>query len=78
MTTKITVSLPDEAVVAARKAVKEHRAASVPAYVANALDRTCGDQRPLNLLIAEMIAESGEPSPAAYRWADQVLASPDA
>lgn len=73
MTTKITVSLPDEAVAAARQAVKEGRAPSVSAYVAEALDRTYGARRPLALLVADMIAEGGEPSAEAYRWADEAL-----
>ncbi|MGH8889670.1 MAG: toxin-antitoxin system antitoxin subunit [Acidothermaceae bacterium] len=73
MTTKITVSLSDEAVAAAKRAVKEGQAPSVSAYVAEALDRTYGARRPLSLLVADMIAEGGEPSSAAYRWADKAL-----
>lgn len=37
MTTKIAVSLPDELVEAAREAVRDGRAASVSAYVADAM-----------------------------------------
>lgn len=37
MTTKIAVSLPDELVEAARAAVRDGRAASVSAYVADAM-----------------------------------------
>jgi len=73
MTAKITVSLPDDAVSAAKKAVKEGRAASVSAYVNNALVHTYGEQRPLALLVAEMLAEHGELSPSAVRWAEDAL-----
>jgi Arc/MetJ-type ribon-helix-helix transcriptional regulator len=73
MTTKITVSLPDEAVAAAKRAVKEGRAASVSAYVAGALEQTYGNRRPLADLVAEMITEHGEPSAEDYEWARKAL-----
>ena len=72
MTTKIAVSLPDELVAAARRAVEEGRAASVSAYVATALARQVREDD-LGALLAEMRAEHGSPSAEDYAWADQVL-----
>jgi Arc/MetJ-type ribon-helix-helix transcriptional regulator len=73
MTTKITVSLPDSAVAAAKAAVSEGRAASVSAYVAAALEHTYGRRRPLADVIAEMIAETGEPTAEDIAWANEAL-----
>jgi Arc/MetJ-type ribon-helix-helix transcriptional regulator len=73
MTTKITVSLPDSAVAAAKKAVSEGRAASVSAYVATALEHAYGKPRPLADVIAEMIAETGEPTAEDIDWANDAL-----
>lgn len=72
MTTKIAVSLPDELVAAARRAVQEGRAASVSAYVAAALARQVREDD-LAALLAEMRAEHGSPSADDYSWADRVL-----
>jgi len=73
MTRKIAVSLPDELVEHARRAVTEGRAASVSAYVAAALaerQRTEG----LAALLDEMLGETGGPmSPAERRRADRLL-----
>ena len=71
MTTKITVSLPDDAVAAAKRAVKEGRAASVSAYVADALEHAYGE-RPLAQLVAELLAEQ-PPSDEDREWVDRVL-----
>jgi Arc/MetJ-type ribon-helix-helix transcriptional regulator len=75
MTTKIAVSLPDELVAAARRAVGEGRAPSVSAYVASALARQVR-QDDLAALVAEMRAEHGAPSADDYAWADEVLGAP--
>jgi antitoxin ParD1/3/4 len=72
MTRKIAVSLPDELVAAARRAVDEGRAASVSAYVASALARQVREDD-MTALLAEMRAEHGVPSVEDYAWADQVL-----
>lgn len=72
MTTKIAISLPDELVAAARRAVEEGRAASVSAYVATALSRQVREDD-LTALLAEMRAEHGSPSADDYAWADRVL-----
>ena len=72
MTTKIAVSLPDELVLVAKRAVAEGRAASVSAFVAQAL---AGRERTESLatLVADMIAEDGEPTASDYAWADNAL-----
>lgn len=72
MTTKIAVSLPDELVDAAKRAVAEGRAASVSGFVAAAM---AGHRRTESLaaLVADMIAEDGEPSATDYAWADRAL-----
>lgn len=72
MTTKIAISLPDELVAAARTAVSEGRAASVSAFVAEALEeRSRYDE--LAALLAEMSAEAGPPTDRDRTWARQAL-----
>jgi Arc/MetJ-type ribon-helix-helix transcriptional regulator len=70
---KIAVSLPRPLVASARKAVRQGRASNVSAYVAAALEeKTKLDE--LELLLDEMLAESGGPMTAAERHrADAVL-----
>lgn len=72
MTTKITVSLPDELVEEARQAVADGQAASVSGYVADAMWRV-SKRDTLADLVKDMIAEHGEPSEEDYRWARQAL-----
>lgn len=72
MTAKIAVSLPDELVAAARRAVKEGRASSVSAVVASALRRQEQEQG-LAALLDELDAELGPPSPQDQAWADRAL-----
>jgi Arc/MetJ-type ribon-helix-helix transcriptional regulator len=72
MTTKIAVSLPDELVAAARKAVAEGRAASVSAYVAEALERRRADED-LAALLDDLDAEYGAPSAEHNAWARRAL-----
>jgi Arc/MetJ-type ribon-helix-helix transcriptional regulator len=72
MTTKIAVSLPDELVEEARQAVREGRADSVSAYVAEAMsERTRRDT--LRSLLDDLDQELGAPSRYAERWAGQQL-----
>lgn len=71
---KIAVSLPQAQIDAARQAVQEGRAASVSAYVSEALDEKQRGER-LADLVAEWNAEDGEPSAEDYAWADAVLNS---
>jgi len=71
-TVRIAVTLPPEQVKAAKRAVKEGRAPSVSAYVADAL--ACQQRADsLTALLEELVAEHGEPSPADYAWARQAL-----
>jgi len=72
MTTKIAISLPDDLVVAARRAVAEGRAVSVSAFIASALEE---QERYADLasLLAEMAAEAGPPTEADRAWARQAL-----
>lgn len=72
MTTKIAVSLPDHLVEAARAAVRDGRAPSVSAFVAEALSRHVrgGD---LGALLDDLDAEFGPVSPEALAWADSAL-----
>lgn len=72
MTTKIAISLPDELVDDAREAVRAGRAASVSAYIANALVARKREHT-LESLVADLKAEFGEPSPEDDAWAAEVL-----
>jgi Arc/MetJ-type ribon-helix-helix transcriptional regulator len=76
MTVKIAVSLPDELVEQARAAVKSGRAASVSAYVAEAL-REKGGRRTLDDWLDEQDAEFGPPTEAELAWADRALREGD-
>jgi Arc/MetJ-type ribon-helix-helix transcriptional regulator len=79
---KITISLPQEQVEQVRAAVAHGEAASVSGYISAALASSLavselGQAREgedsLAELVAELIAEHGEPSAEAYAWADKVL-----
>jgi antitoxin ParD1/3/4 len=67
-TSKIAVSLPTELVEQAHRAVAEGRAASVSAYVAQALTEQA-KLDDLASLLTEMLAETGGPLTAAERRA---------
>jgi Arc/MetJ-type ribon-helix-helix transcriptional regulator len=69
---KIAVSLPEELVAAARRAVAAGRAATVSAYVADALVRA-EREHSLAELLADLDRELGEPSAEAREWADRQL-----
>jgi Arc/MetJ-type ribon-helix-helix transcriptional regulator len=72
MTTKIAVSLPDDLVAAARQAVADGRAASVSAFVADAIEEH-GHYEQLAALLSEMAAEAGPPTEEDRIWARQAL-----
>ncbi len=72
MTTKIAISLPDEQVSAARRAVADGRAPSVSAYISQSLTER-GDYEDLSALLADMQAEAGPPSDDDRRWARSAL-----
>jgi Arc/MetJ-type ribon-helix-helix transcriptional regulator len=69
---KIAITLPEEQVAAARQAVAEGRAASVSAYISQALARRNADED-LAETIAEIYAETGQPAEEDRLWARRVL-----
>lgn len=72
MTRKIAVSLPDHLVEEARAAVAGGRAASVSAYVAEALAEK-SRRRTLSEVLDEMDAELGAPDSTATSRAARIL-----
>lgn len=72
MTTKIAISLPDDLVAQARRAVAEGRAGSVSAYVAAALAER-GRRESLVAVLAGMDTELGPPSHEDEAWARSSL-----
>ena len=72
MKRKIAVSLPAELVIHAEAAVRAGRAASVSAYVSDALADKARDDELVDVL-DEMDREFGRPSKAAEAWARRVL-----
>jgi Arc/MetJ-type ribon-helix-helix transcriptional regulator len=72
MTTKIAVSLPDDLVAQARAAVDAGQAASVSAYVAEAL-RNFGRAETLADVVAEIYDEVGRPTARDRSWVGRVL-----
>jgi Arc/MetJ-type ribon-helix-helix transcriptional regulator len=69
---KIAITLPEEQVAAARRAVDEGRSPSVSAYISQALARRDADEE-LAETVAEIYAETGEPTDADRTWARQAL-----
>ncbi len=69
---KIAITLPEEQVAAARRAVAEGRSPSVSAYISQALARRDADEE-LAETVAEIYAETGEPTDADRAWARQAL-----
>ena len=79
---KMTISLPREQAEQVREAVARGEAASVSGYISATLAAVMAapsDERNDTLanLVADMIAEDGPPSAAAYAWADKVLGLTD-
>ena len=72
MTTKIAISLPDELVESARRAVAENRASSVSSYIADALQERVRVES-LAAVLADWDREFGPPSPEDIAWAKQQL-----
>lgn len=72
MTTRITVSLPGDLVDAANEAVRAGRAASVSAYVAEALAEKAGREN-LEDFLADWREQVGPPSPEETEWVEQAL-----
>jgi Arc/MetJ-type ribon-helix-helix transcriptional regulator len=69
---KIAITLPEEQVAAARQAVAEGRAASVSAYISQALARRDADEE-LAETMAEIYTESGRPTADERAWARRAL-----
>jgi Arc/MetJ-type ribon-helix-helix transcriptional regulator len=69
---KIAITLPEEQVEAARHAVADGRAASVSAYISQALARRDADEDLADML-AEMNEEYGPPTEADRAWARRAL-----
>jgi Arc/MetJ-type ribon-helix-helix transcriptional regulator len=69
---KIAITLPEEQVAAARQAVAAGRAASVSAYISQALARRDADDE-LREMLAEVYAQAGPPDDADRAWARQAL-----
>jgi Arc/MetJ-type ribon-helix-helix transcriptional regulator len=69
---KIAITLPPEQLARAKRAVRSGRAESVSAYIVRALveqDREAG----LQGLVADLIAQHGEPTAQEKAWAKRVL-----
>jgi Arc/MetJ-type ribon-helix-helix transcriptional regulator len=70
---KLAISLPSRAAENVRRAVKAGKAASVSAYIAQAVEEKSKEDS-LEHLIAEMLAETGGPLTKAEReWADRAM-----
>lgn len=72
MTREIAVTLPTQHIAAARRAVAEGRAASVSAYISQAMDRWDADEE-LASTLAKAHAGRGQPSSADREWARRTL-----
>ena len=72
MTGRIGISLPDDVLADVKAAVARGEAASVSAYVADAL-RERAEGRPLMELLGKWYDELESPSDADYDWARQAL-----
>jgi len=71
-TVKITVTVPEELAAYIRERVEAGAFESISAFVTLAA-QSYRDVEPLDLLIASMIAESGEPDRAADGWVDSAI-----
>jgi hypothetical protein len=69
---KIAITIPEELLAEIKAAIAQGEATSVSGYISEAVARRHA-KRPLELLVAMMKAEQGEPSREAYEWADGQL-----
>lgn len=69
---KIAVSLPEEQVTAAKRAVAEGRAPSVSAYVSQALAKH-DDRSEFTRYLDELDEKYGPPGPEDEAWVDEVM-----
>jgi Arc/MetJ-type ribon-helix-helix transcriptional regulator len=72
-TAKITVTVPEELAAYIREQVEAGKFDSVSAYMTQAAEYL-RDVDPLDLIIASMIAEGGEPDEQARAWMDDAMA----
>jgi Arc/MetJ-type ribon-helix-helix transcriptional regulator len=72
-TTKITVTVPEELAAYIREQVEAGNFDSISAFVTKAAESMRAFE-PLDLLIASMIAETGEPDERARAWVDDAMA----
>jgi Arc/MetJ-type ribon-helix-helix transcriptional regulator len=72
-TTKMTVTVPEELGAYIRERVAAGEFESVSAFITRAAENL-RDFDPLDLLIASMIAETGEPDDQAEAWARDAMA----
>jgi Arc/MetJ-type ribon-helix-helix transcriptional regulator len=72
-TTKITVTVPEELAAYIRDRVAAGEFESVSAFMTRAAE-SMRDFDPLDLLIASMIAETGEPDDRAEAWVRDAIA----
>lgn len=72
MNRRITVSVPEHLVDEAIAATQDGRAASVSAYVADAMTQKSG-RRSLDDFLAEWEAEVGPPTAEEVEWAERAL-----
>jgi hypothetical protein len=71
-TLEVTVTLPVELLVRAKRAVRLRRARSLSAFVCEAVaEKLCRDD--LEAVLARMDGEDGKPSREARAWARRVL-----
>jgi len=75
MTRKIAVSLPDELVEQAHRAVESGQAPSVSSYVAHAM-RSHGRSETLREVLDDIYEEVGYPDAERRTWARQALGLP--
>lgn len=71
-TRKIAITLPEEQVIEAKRAVTEGRARSVSAYIAEAVAAQA-ERHGLWAYVDALIAEHGKPTSEDYAWADAQL-----
>ncbi|MGH9093212.1 MAG: hypothetical protein ACRDZR_17810 [Acidimicrobiales bacterium] len=72
MTSKIAISLPDQVLESARRAVSDGRASSLSGYIAATLAER-QDYEDLAALLADMAEETGGPSEQDRLWAREAL-----
>lgn len=71
-TTKITVTVPDGLAAYIRERVAAGEFESISAFVTRAAE-SLRDFDPLDLLIASMVAETGEPDEESEAWAEAAM-----